>query len=135
MYVGPDRRRFNSAEYRGARKRQSDALDVDMQAGVQTAASTMRNQLTHFAEQPRAALSAMLTVAAELEALPLGPDEPVSTTIASLKRHLQSAFEYARLSPPIIERHLDALQALASEDGLPPEARKRLLLDLQDLAA
>lgn len=135
MYVGPDRRRFNSAEYHGARKRQADATEAAALAGLQRAAAAIRAQLPGFSQQPQTALRAMLEDAAELQHLSVLHNADLTAAVGCLNRYLLNALERSRLSPSILERHLAAVEALARKERLQPDARRQLLEELQRFAA
>lgn len=70
-YVGPDRRRFNSGEYKGPQKRKADraatAAEADA-ARTDQAARILRSALAQFDADPMQALRAMRAQAAALKA-------------------------------------------------------------------
>ena len=69
-YVGPDRRRFNSAEFTGSRKRKADKAESEAQGHVQVidqAVRILRAALTQFDSDPVQAVRAMRDQAATLK--------------------------------------------------------------------
>jgi CheY-like chemotaxis protein len=72
QYVGPDRRRFNSGEYTGSRKRKVDNAqsETDAHSGaVLQAVKILRSALVQFDSDPPQALRAMREQAMTLKAL------------------------------------------------------------------
>jgi hypothetical protein len=139
MYVGPDRRRFNSAAegYEGPKKRRSDEAGVVAGgSGLDRADAAIRAYLDMFAQNPQTALRGMLEQAAELQAMAFHYDNAeLTAAIGLFQKYLLNAFERGRLSRKTVEHHLSALTALARDSGLRPEARKRLLNELAAAAA
>ena len=68
IYVGPDRRRFNSGEYKGPRKRRSDGAKATPTPAerVQDALKVLRSALLHAHQDP---LQAERSIRAQLEEL------------------------------------------------------------------
>jgi CheY-like chemotaxis protein len=69
-YVGPDRRRFNSAEFTGSRKRKADKAQAEAEGHVQVidqAVRILRTALNEFDSDPQQALRAMRDQAATLK--------------------------------------------------------------------
>jgi len=62
-YVGPDRRRFNSAEFTGQRKRKADSTEV---SGTEQALRILKSAVGVIDTDPRQALRAMQAQAAHL---------------------------------------------------------------------
>jgi len=58
-YVGPDRRRFNSADYAGPRKRRVDARQNEAQGKLQQALQIVRSAAAGFAGDPKQARRAL----------------------------------------------------------------------------
>lgn len=67
-YVGPDRRRFNSGDYKGPQKRRSDGADAPPTAAeqVQDALKVLRSALLHAHQDPR---QAERSIRAQLDSL------------------------------------------------------------------
>jgi hypothetical protein len=75
-YVGPDRRRFNSGEFAGKRKRKADRFEMDFggQAGVKDQAMRiLATALERFDSDPMQAARAIREQAATLKALAMRP--------------------------------------------------------------
>ena len=124
MYVGPDRRRFNSAGYGGPLKREADksaetpaALPMvgdlsvlgPVLAGIQAA-------LSGFDTDPAGALRTMVQQSAELQALAFGSeDEGLRRAVAALQRYLLAALETNTVSRAELAAHADALARFAAE--------------------
>jgi CheY-like chemotaxis protein len=69
-YVGPDRRRFNSAEFSGSRKRKADKAQSEAEAQVQVidqAVRILRAALNQFDNDPNQALRSMRDQATTLK--------------------------------------------------------------------
>ena len=69
-YVGPDRRRFNSAEFTGSRKRKADKAQSEAEAQVQVidqAVRILRAALNQFDSDPNQGLRAMREQASTLK--------------------------------------------------------------------
>lgn len=62
-YVGPDRRRFNSADYSGARKRRNDGSETPYQQKINQALKIIRAAVAASETDPEQALRAMITQA------------------------------------------------------------------------
>jgi two-component system, response regulator PdtaR len=105
-YVGPDRRRFNSAEYAGKRKRRSDVARLDQSARI------LRSAISQFDTDPAqarraiaeqaaflktavvgAAASPRLTVAVAMLELSAGRDDATQATLAGLVKDVLDLFE------------------------------------------
>jgi two-component system, response regulator PdtaR len=140
MYVGPDRRRFNSEEYGGARKRRSDGGGTAAAAPALNRFGPMlraiRGALELYAARPQASLRAMLEQAAELQTAAFHfADADLSIVVASLQRYLLQALEAGDLSRLTVEDHCAAVLALSGDDALTAEARRELARELSDRAA
>ena len=66
-YVGPDRRRFNSGDYKGPLKRRSDAPPMPDSARTSQALKIVRSAIDAVEKDPTQALRALLAQAAELK--------------------------------------------------------------------
>lgn len=132
-YVGPDRRRFNSAGYAGPRKREDDQAaplelqEVDPNADVAVLARVLKAiqaALDGYDAQPQQAVRAMLEQSAELQALAFATeDADLKAAVLSLQRYLLAALESGSLQPDIIAKHAGALERLASAGGSAAERR------------
>jgi CheY-like chemotaxis protein len=89
-YVGPDRRRFNSGDYTGARKRRSDVQDDTDAARIQQALRILKAAVAAVAHDPVQALRSMQAQAAELQRAALAlSDIPLAQAAAELARYLE----------------------------------------------
>ena len=70
-YIGPDRRRFNSAEYAGKRKRKSDGRQPTPADRIGQALKILRGAIDAVDTDPMQALRAMQAQVAELQAVAL----------------------------------------------------------------
>jgi len=68
-YVGPDRRRFNSAEYMGQRKRSSDKAAAPPSAKLDQALRIVRSALAALEQDPKQALRSLDAQVIDLKAL------------------------------------------------------------------
>lgn len=102
-YIGPDRRRFNSGDYAGPRKRKSDAVPTDS-ARVEQALRIMRSALQAIDSDPHQAMRSMLAQAADLTkaGVALG-DVQLTTAAAGLQACLNEVAETGRFNRPRIE--------------------------------
>ena len=131
FYVGPDRRRFNSAGYEGPRKRAADQPDdlapLPPDPNADTAVlgrvlSAIRAALKTYDASPSAAVRAMLEQSAELQALAFATeDNDLRAAVLSLQRYLLGALESGSLQPATVARHASALEMLARPGGAPVE--------------
>jgi CheY-like chemotaxis protein len=138
MYVGPDRRRFNSGEFTGQRKRRADSSESQKLACAFAAAETQfREQLDLYELRPQQALKGMLEKAAELQGAAFHHADPdLAAAIASLMSYLASSVERGELVREVVERHLQAIRALRDTvSRLDAPSRARLLLKLSSAAA
>lgn len=121
MYVGPDRRRFNSAGYEGPRKREADkaAPDADVSAPVDLSVltrvlHTLRAALAGYEAAPKQALRAMLDQSAELQTLAFATeDAELRNAVLALQRYLLEGLESGTVRPAEVARHAAALDRFA----------------------
>lgn len=118
-YVGPDRRRFNSADYTGPRKRKADAGNTPptVLAVKEQAMRILASALTQFSNDPQQAVRAIREQARTLKAVAVKQgDAPLAMAAAGLETELDmERTELAQLQGPI-----RAILALA-----PPETFAR----------
>jgi DNA-binding response OmpR family regulator len=83
-YVGPDRRRFNSGDYTGPLKRQTDADVTPEAARIAQALKILRSAVSAVETDPTQAMRAMLAQAADLDqaATALGDEKLALATSA-----------------------------------------------------
>jgi len=98
-YVGPDRRRFNSGDYRGQRKRRSDSAAQEEQGRVERALRILKSALAAVETDPAQARRSIRAQAADLHAIALrGNDMKLMNAVAPLQRALMAIGETGPLS-------------------------------------
>lgn len=138
MYVGPDRRRFNSGSFSGSRKRRSDAAETQKVASAFAAAeSKFRAQLDLYELRPQQALKVMLELASELQGAAFHHADPdLASAVSSLLGYLALTVERGEMSRSVIEQHLQAIRVLRDPvNQLDAPTRARLLLKLSSASA
>jgi two-component system, response regulator PdtaR len=125
-YIGPDRRRFNSGDYVGPRKRESDVPQATDGERMIQALKILRAVIPAVEQDPVQALRAMRAQADELSRVAQArSDLKLTTAVGSLQRCLASAAATGRLWRPDIEA---ASQGLWSY--LPADADKKAALQV-----
>jgi CheY-like chemotaxis protein len=117
-YVGPDRRRFNSGDYRGERKRETDAAAPTDADRITRALKILRAALAAMEIDPAQALRSAQTQAADLRVLALANGR---LDLAGAAAHLQ--------------RHLATLSVQSGLDRAPIEAAASKLLSFMPAEA
>ena len=138
MYVGPDRRRFNSGEFAGSRKRRSDSSEaLKLTSAFAAAEANIRQQLELYPLRPRQALKGLLEQASQLQGAAFHHSDPdLASAITSLIGYLALSVERGELARPVVEQHLTAIRALRdSAHPLDGPTRARLLLKLSNAAS
>jgi len=103
-YVGPDRRRFNSGDYRGQRKRQTDAPDPGPDARVEQALRILASAIRSLESDPTQSLRAMRAQADDLQKVAVSTgDIKLMSSVAQLQRCLTNIVEGGALSRVDIE--------------------------------
>ena len=99
-YIGPDRRRFNSAEFSGARKRRMDKQDASAgSASIDQALKIMKAAIKAIETDPRQALRSLRAQADELEVAAVETRDWGAAAAAKLCRdYLESAMAKGRFS-------------------------------------
>lgn len=106
-YVGPDRRRFNSGDYAGPRKRRSDAAAKPDAARLAQALRILKAAVAAVESDPAQAMRAMTTQCADLQKLGVAAgDLKLCGAAAELQRSLAAA-----AARPVLEEHLARLWA------------------------
>lgn len=104
-YIGPDRRRFNSGQYSGPRKRKSDASERgDLTYGdrVAQALKILRSAVTYKGSDRSQVARSIRTQIEELTAIALHAADPrMSHAVAALGHHLDMVARTG--SPPLID--------------------------------
>jgi DNA-binding response OmpR family regulator len=104
QYVGPDRRRFNSGEYVGPRKRQNDSAKTDLQAhALDQSVRILHSALVQFDQDPAQAWRAITQQAATLKAIAAARGEPrLAVAVTGLEMALSAgAPTRATLAEPV----------------------------------
>jgi two-component system, response regulator PdtaR len=122
-YIGPDRRRFNSGDYVGPRKRQTDLPPANDQERLLQALKILRAVIPAIESDPVQALRAMRAQADMLARIAQsGADPKLAIAVNSLQRCLASAAATGRLWRPDVQASANGLWAF-----LPAEASKPAL--------
>jgi len=125
-YVGPDRRRFNSGDYVGPRKRMSDHPPSSDKDRIIQALKILRSAIPAIESDPVQALRSMRAQADELHKTALaGSDVKLMAAVSSLHRCLASAAGSGRLWRPDVEASAASLWSY-----LPEEADAKATLQL-----
>ena len=139
MYVGPDRRRFNTAENPANGRRRSDRLAEQAAREIGAfgrALATIGEALDGFSSRPQASLRVMLEQAAELQAAAFHHGDPdLTAVVASLQRYLLQALERGKLSRRTVDDHGALILAFSGAEPPAPEERRRLVRDIATRAA
>lgn len=115
-YIGPDRRRFNSGDYAGTRKRRSDNVDRPERARVLQAMKIVQAALAALETDPAQAHRALVAQAHDIgQAAIKGADLKLASAAADLSKYL-SGSGAAGMARPAIASHVRTLWSL-----LPPE--------------
>ncbi|MFT4091506.1 MAG: response regulator [Asticcacaulis sp.] len=117
-YVGPDRRRFNSGEYAGERKRSSDKVNEELQP-VEQAVRILRAAHSQYESNPQQARKAMM---AQLEVLVPACKRVKSETYLM---DVKTVLHCLRSDPPDMEGLVPPISRLSKmfkiEDRQPPK--------------
>ncbi len=113
-YVGPDRRRFNSGDFEGRRKRKADVAAAASELAFISADVSIRSQLPLLESTPQMALRNMLeqTIALQRVAAGEAGEGELSRAIGAFQRYLASAIDEDVVHPDIVEQYLDRIGAL-----------------------
>lgn len=124
-YVGPDRRRFNSGDYQGVRKRKSDGRAPTQGERVGQALKIMRSAIDAVETHPQQAVRAMMAQAAELQTVAIElNDVHLAGAVAQLHTMISSAVSSGRLTRANLEAGAAALWAFKTEDAPPKTGDK-----------
>jgi CheY-like chemotaxis protein len=118
-YVGPDRRRFNSADFKGARKRKTDPANraAPHREAIAQALRIVREAIRDPEADPGQVMRALVTQAQELRrAAVASADLTLSEAAADLERYLARAREGAGLSGEGLKGATERLWAYLPED-------------------
>jgi CheY-like chemotaxis protein len=116
VYIGPDRRRFNSGDYTGALKRRSDTKGTPDAARVLQALKILKAAVAAVGHDPVQAMRSMQAQAAELQRAAVAiADTRLSEATGEFQRYLVIAAK-APLIPADVVGHAAALIALMPKD-------------------
>jgi CheY-like chemotaxis protein len=119
-YIGPDRRRFNSGDYRGPRKRQTDAAPKSDAERIAQALKILKSAIAAIDTDPAQALRSMQAQAAELKQTALsGPGLELAAVVALLERRLSAAAKNGVISRTDIEAVTAGLWAFMPRETAP----------------
>ena len=103
-YIGPDRRRFNSAEFRGARKRRTDAAKSSEEACALQALRIVAAAVGAIETDPHQAFRSLGVQSVDLQrAAAIMGDESLRAAAADLQRQLTAIGSGERLSRAELE--------------------------------
>jgi len=104
QYVGPDRRRFNSGDYKGPKKRKADAAADTHAMRIEQALRIVKSALPAIASDPAQAMRAMMAQAENLTktAVDMG-DTRLATGAAALTSALKTCAAQGRLDRQALE--------------------------------
>jgi CheY-like chemotaxis protein len=109
-YVGPDRRRFNSGDYVGPRKRMTDQSPDSDEERMIRALKILRAAIPAIDTDPAQALRAMRAQVDELNRIALSTRNPMlGAAVTALQRCLASAAATGRLWGPDVEASASSL--------------------------
>jgi DNA-binding response OmpR family regulator len=116
-YIGPDRRRFNSGDYQGPRKRQSDQPNMADAARIRQALMILKSAIKAIESDPIQALRSMQAQAAELKrAAGSTKDQKLIAATGVFERCLAAASESGVLSRSDVEASSASLWAFMPPD-------------------
>jgi DNA-binding response OmpR family regulator len=118
-YVGPDRRRFNSGDYRGPRKRQSDNPAMADAERIRQALMILKSAIAAIESDPAQALRSMQAQEGELKrAASMIKDPGLAAAAAMFERCIATAAKTGRLTRADVEAGAASLWAyMPSEEG------------------
>jgi CheY-like chemotaxis protein len=124
-YIGPDRRRFNSAEYAGPRKRRADVRESPDQARIAQALKILKSAVGALQSDTAQALRAMRTQASELQQVGVSvSDLGLTAAAAALQRCLTSTVHGAPPDAKAITTHVaELLKYMPPEEAAKDAAR------------
>jgi CheY-like chemotaxis protein len=122
-YIGPDRRRFNSAEYRGARKRRTDTAYDSSEARAIQALRIVASAIGAVDTDPQQAFRALNAQATDLmSAASASKDAALLEAASQLQRHLGQVRSADRLGRAALEPYVNRLMTFLPKDE-PHKAR------------
>ncbi|HEX4197595.1 MAG TPA: response regulator [Caulobacteraceae bacterium] len=119
-YVGPDRRRFNSADYVGPRKRKADRVPTSPAGRLEQALKIAKSAVAALESDPAQALRSLQVQTSELKALAAAmADARLAAAAGKLQAALAGASVQAGLSRPAIEAGAADLWAFVVPEPIP----------------
>jgi DNA-binding response OmpR family regulator len=116
-YIGPDRRRFNSGDYQGPRKRQTDHPSMADAARIRQALIILRSAINAIENDPDQALRSMKAQAGELKrAAASTKDQKLNAATGVFERCLAAITESGVLSRSDVEASSASLWAFMPAD-------------------
>lgn len=118
-YIGPDRRRFNSGEYAGPRKRRADTRETPDQTRIAQALKILRSAVGALQSDTAQALRAMRTQATELQQVGVAvSDLGLTAAAASLQRCLTATVHGQPPNAQAITAHVaELLKFMPAEEA------------------
>jgi len=116
QYVGPDRRRFNSAEYKGPRKRKADAAGTPA-ARLSQALRIVKSAAQSLDSDPAQARRALAAQAAELNAVGVAVKDPRLVEAAAALAGCTTADFSVGGGRAELVRRIDALMGFMTDEG------------------
>jgi len=116
QYVGPDRRRFNSAEYKGPRKRKADAAGTPA-ARLSQALRIVKSAATALDSDPSQARRALAAQAVELKKIGALISDPSLAEAAALLEACTTGPTAETLGRQELIKRIDALMRFMVEDA------------------
>ena len=103
-YVGPDRRRFNSGDYQGPRKRRSDADKLSDASRIEQALKILTSALAAVESDPAQARRSIQAQANDLHAIAMRTNDlKLMGAVAPLQRALTAMGDHGPISRPTLQ--------------------------------
>ena len=117
-YVGPDRRRFNSADYKGPLKRRSDVGATPEAQRITQALKIVRSAVPAIATDPAQAMRALLAQMVDLHrSAQVTGNAKLAAAVTEFQRHLAMGAQSGVLVPEEIAKHAAPLLAFLPKDA------------------
>lgn len=116
QYVGPDRRRFNSAEYKGPRKRKADAAGTPA-ARLSQALRIVKSAAQSLDSDPAQARRALAAQAAELRAVGEAVKEPRLIEAANALGAVTQVETTGAMARAELVKRIDVLMGFMTDEG------------------
>jgi len=117
-YIGPDRRRFNSGEYQGPRKRQADQAADEEARRIEQALKILKSALSAVVSDPEQARRSLQAQAQDLHGVAVRTNDlKLMAAVAPLQRAMIAIGEAGPLSRPSLEAAAAGLWAFAPAES------------------